>query len=145
VLQVTSAKNLVVRTLLDQHTSVSNADSTCIQFVPCHGMIRTPVLEKATNASSAQGLSSHHQCVLLLMLLLHPHGSHKNNKNSHQNDRSCNSHDTIVVFATSDMDWKMPKTQYYQRYISGVMRFFHDTQYPNDKTFTRTELRSYWS
>jgi hypothetical protein len=121
-------------------------------------MIRTPVLEKATNASSAQGLSSHHQCVLLLMLLLHPHGSHKNNKskrrsrrnnnnkkNSHQNDRSCNSHDTIVVFATSDMDWKMPKTQYYQRYISGVMRFFHDTQYPNDKTFTRTELRSYWS
>jgi hypothetical protein len=44
-------------------------------------------------------------------------------------------------FATSDMDcWTMPQNQYYQRYISGVMSFFHDTQYLNDKTFTRTEL-----
>jgi hypothetical protein len=117
-------KNLVVRTLLDHHTCVLNADSRCIQFVPCHGMIRTPVLEKATNASSVQGLSSHHQCLLLLMLLLHPQDSHKknkkskgrsrrnnNNKNSYQNDRSCNCHDAIVVLLRLLCIGRCPKTR----------------------------------
>jgi hypothetical protein len=93
-------------------------------------MIRTPVLEKATNASSVQGLSSHHEYVLLLLLmllllLLYPHGSHKNNKskrgsrrnnnnnngkNCHQNDRSYNSHDAIVVLLRLIWTGQCPKT-----------------------------------
>jgi hypothetical protein len=87
-------------------------------------MILTPVLEKATNASSVQGLSSHHQCLLLLMLLLHPHDSHKNNKkskrrsrrnntnnNSYQNDRSCNCQDAIVVLLRLIWIGRCPKTR----------------------------------
>jgi hypothetical protein len=62
-------------------------------------MIRTPVLEKAANASSVQGVS-HQQCLLLLSLL-HPRSSHKNktrrkNDNNSQNDKSCNG-DAIIV------------------------------------------------
>jgi hypothetical protein len=43
-------------------------------------------------------------------------------------------------FATSDIDWTMPKSLSYRPYIISVMSFFHCSKYPKEKTFTRAEL-----
>jgi hypothetical protein len=44
-------------------------------------------------------------------------------------------------FATSDMDYTIPQNQYYQRNTSGVMRFFHHTQYKIDEKLMIDPIR----